>query len=379
VVLALLVSGLFAASVLAPPFKFKTGLITNNEPLVEPGYVLYSGRDGIVYLVAQNGQLVRRWQAPIADHAFGHPIGLENGNILGRLSEDGPGGTVVEMDQGGNLVWSFDPPDGFAFHHDHQRLENGNTLILCAVDVVVPSISPDTLEDDCLLEVSPEGEIVWEWHTWEHFDDFGFSDEIKAMISDHAGDWAHANSAQEIPSDTNHLDPRFKPGNIIISYRFINQVVVVDRDSGDIVWKSDGLTLGQHDAHMLPNSLPGGGNILIFDNGLGGHYNIGGREIWSANSRIAEVNPKTNEVVWEYDATMSGLPAWFFDSFFISSVQRLPNGNTLINEGAFGHFFEVTPDGEIVWDYVNRAEGLQGAVLTNRVYRAKKVPLDWLE
>ena len=31
----------------------------------------------------------------------------------------------------------------------------------------------------------------------------------------------------------------------------------------------------------------------------------------------------------------------------------LPNGNTLVNDGWFGCFFEVTLDGEVVWEYVN--------------------------
>jgi len=34
-------------------------------------------------------------------------------------------------------------------------------------------------------------------------------------------------------------------------------------------------------------------------------------------------------------------------------AQRLPNGNTLITESSFGRFFEVTKQGEIVWEYVN--------------------------
>ena len=37
----------------------------------------------------------------------------------------------------------------------------------------------------------------------------------------------------------------------------------------------------------------------------------------------------------------------------ISNAQRLPNGNTLINEGTFGRFFEVTRDGDVVWEYIN--------------------------
>lgn len=373
-VLALVVSALFASSVLAPPFKFRTGLVTNNAALVEPGYILYGALDGVAYLVDQDGRIINRWFAPIEGFRLGYPRPLENGNFLSRLSESGPGGTLVEMDQRGEVVWEFDPPEGVAFHHDHSRLANGNTLVLCAVDVTVPSISPDPLEDDCLMEIAPDGTIVWEWHTWEHFDDFEFTDEVKALISAEGGDWAHANSASAIPPGLAHVDPRFREGNVIISYRFLNQVVIVDRDTGDIVWRSDGLTTGQHDAEMLGPDVPGAGNILIFDNGLGGLY----EQAWSASSRIVEVDPTTNTEVWEYNATMSGLPVWFFDSFFISGAQRLPNGNTLICEGAFGHFFEVTPTGEIVWDWVNRHEGVQFGVTTNRVYRAEKAPLDWL-
>jgi MYXO-CTERM domain-containing protein len=34
-------------------------------------------------------------------------------------------------------------------------------------------------------------------------------------------------------------------------------------------------------------------------------------------------------------------------------VQRLPNGNTLIAEGAYGEISEVTEAGDLVWYYVN--------------------------
>jgi hypothetical protein len=40
-----------------------------------------------------------------------------------------------------------------------------------------------------------------------------------------------------------------------------------------------------------------------------------------------------------------------FQSLFISGVQRLPNGNTLVCSGAPGRVFEVTPDGQVVWDW----------------------------
>ena len=83
-----------------------------------------------------------------------------------------------------------------------------------------------------------------------------------------------------------------------------------------------------------------------------------------------EVDPATDEIAWEY----RGSPVLSFYSFHISSAQRLPNGNTLICEGGTGRFFEVTPPGEIVWEYVNpfyfpddRFEGM--ANYTFRAYR----------
>ena len=66
-------------------------------------------------------------------------------------------------------------------------------------------------------------------------------------------------------------------------------------------------------------------------------------------SRVIEVNPATNEIVWKYQEARE----FNFFSPRISNAVRLPNGNTLINEGSFGRFFEVTREGDVVWEYVN--------------------------
>ncbi|MGC2221103.1 MAG: ArsR family transcriptional regulator, partial [Methylocella sp.] len=78
----------------------------------------------------------------------------------------------------------------------------------------------------------------------------------------------------------------------------------------------------------------------------------------------------------------SNQPAWSFYSAFISSARRLPNGNTLIDEGMNGRFFQVTPQGEIVWEYLSpyfAPSPLGGnSVVSNFVYRAQPVPYDWV-
>ncbi len=84
---------------------------------------------------------------------------------------------------------------------------------------------------------------------------------------------------------------------------------------------------------------------------------------------MLEINPVTLALVWSYTN------ARFF-STNISSAQRLPNGNTLITAGAGGRMFEVTPKGEIVWEYLFPI--FAGANASNAVYRAYRLPYGWI-
>lgn len=61
---------------------------------------------------------------------------------------------------------------------------------------------------------------------------------------------------------------------------------------------------------------------------------------------------------------------------FISSVQRLANGNTLITEGSGGRIFEVTADHQLVWEYISPYWGQ--CFHQNMVYRAYRVSYDWV-
>ena len=150
---------------------------------------------------------------------MGYTRPLENGNLLGKN-----GKSVFEITQEGKLVWQYTEKEGRDLHHDQERLANGNTLIVCNKDIMRPEISKKLLTDDCLLEVDKTGKIVWEWQTADHFNEFGFSDELKATIMNGYGektqiamggspatkgmDWGHMNAASEIPASAGLTDPR---------------------------------------------------------------------------------------------------------------------------------------------------------------------------
>ena len=386
---------------------------------------------GEATLIDMNGNVVKQWKGVSGFPPRILPGGYLMGYIGTRpMHQDST--TLVQVDWNENIVWKFDraeeirEPDKPPYwssrqHHDFQRegnpvgyyvpgmepkVENGSTLVLAHKDVNNPRITSRLLEDDYIYEITWEGKIIWEWLTSDHFDELGFDEAAKNTIYRNpnwnsmrgSADWAHINSMSLLGPNTyfDQGDQRFHPDNIIVDGRQINVIWIIDKKSGKIVWKVGpdytttpelrklGQIIGQHHAHMIPKGLPGAGNILVFDNGGAGGYgspnpgsvNGVGNAI-RAGSRVVEFNPITLEVVWQYlpGAAGPGDPSFF--SHYISSAQRLPNGNTLIDEGADGRMFEVTPGHEIVWEYVSPFFA-DAKETQNGVYRAYRVPYDWV-
>ena len=119
------------------------------------------------------------------------------------------------------------------------------------------------------------------------------------------------------------------------------------------------------------------GSILVFDNG---NLRTGST---SPFSRALQFDT-SGKVVWSYTDT---LPMAFF-SPYMGGCQRLWNSNTFICESAFGRLFEVTPAGEVVWEFVIPEFGMYPAPLNSfitgshnscfRAHRYAATALPWL-
>ena len=321
-----------------------------------PGLTLYpEAGTGKVHLISMEGKSIHQWNVDAMRARL-----LNNCNLLvihgtkwgmNREPWRGLRNVVREYDWDGNVVWEYRAP-GVA-HHDIHRLENGNTLFL--YKTLLSEEKRKTLKDplwrksnvrsDAIIEVNLEGEVVWEWFAEDYLDpnkcgERGCPELKKAKIGEKEVDWTHINTSSIVPSNK-HFDQgdlRFKPGNIFILPRNWWEVLLIDKESGAIVWKYNGDykggLSGGHEVHMIPKGLPGEGNVLIFDNGRN-----------KKASYALEINPVSKEVVWVYDAGKE------FFSQAAGSLQRLPNGNTLLSEDTKGRVLEVSPEGEIVWKY----------------------------
>lgn len=251
--------------------------------------------------------------------------------------------------------------------HEFLRLENGNALLLSyqSRQIDLSSIGGDKkalVYDPVIVEQTPSGEIIWCWNGKEYFDlnDIDNSTnspdvDINAIFPFHV-DYAHANALSLFPD-----------GNILLSLKHLNCVIKIDRQTKDITWCMGGSKCirnqftfvddphngfsHQHSARILPNN-----NLLLFDNGAL-HLR---KESRAVEYEIDEQN-FTARLIWSYSNNQY-TPAQ-------GSVERLPNGNTLIGWG-FGtkpFVSEVTPQGTVAL-----AMNLPRGQIVYRVYQSNK-------
>ncbi len=417
------------------PRVYPTGVTIYDPARAYNCFISFSGPDGNTHLIDMNGNEVHRWPHPGAPGEVIDPklIGGSRGHVLLQLTDtpDPRGGiftngTVGELDWDGIVVWQWgaQAPGGAARqNHDWARLANGNTLLLVTVPRAVPGLSTKGLStkslglkeigDQAIYEVSPDGNIVWKWLAGDHLKEFGFSsagmrylrERVKRNPPEPWG-YLEINDMQVLGPNRwfDAGDQRFHPDNIIVDARKGNVVLIIDKSHSKVVWRLgpdfpgseyspdqriqnqrvprpvDQIS-GQHDAHLIPQGLPGAGNLLLFDDQGGAGFPPAALGIY-AGSRVLEIDPVTKEIVWQYTGENSGRPTWSFFSSFVSSARRLPNGNTLIDEGMTGRLFQITREGDIVWEYLVPYLGvskLAGKAFANPLtYRAQPVPYDWV-
>lgn len=419
------------------------GLFQNDSASYN-GYTLFAPTGfKEVFLIDNCGKRVHSWETNLFP---GQSVYLlENGHLLqtGRLNNGifnggGQGGQLTIYDWDGNVVWSYQVSDSTQLqHHDVEPMPNGNILVLAwerkfKSEVITAGHDITTagseLWPDKVIELKPVGtdsaEIVWEWHAWDHLvQDYDNTKPNYGVVADNpqlfnlnfftltgfpagqvASDWMHCNS----------VDYNEELDQIILSSRHWHEVWVIDHSTttaeaagdtggnsgkgGNILYRwgnpqaydrgdsSDKKLFGPHDAVWIPANYPGGGNIMVFNNGNdrpAGSY-----------STVDEITPPIDSLgnyiigstapfgpdstTWTYAAT----PTSLFYSHNVSGAQRQPNGNTLICEGNQGHFFEVDSNGITVWDYVNPVSttGVNNQFSppgNNYVFRSERYPVDF--
>jgi len=377
----------------------------------------------VTYLIDRNGTVTHTWSSNFLP---GEAVWwLDDETILrsikvGGSGSGGSGGGVQEIQWDGTVIWDYRcNTNGNLSHHDLKALPNGDILLivweyLTRNEAIAAGRNPNNIQGnifmpDKIIEVRPTGPttgvVVWEWHAWDHLiQDYDSSKANYGVVEDHP-ELVDVNYAASFGYDwmhTNSVDYNETFDQIMISVHNFNEIWIIDHSTtteeaaghtggrygygGDLLYRwgnpqayrrgtlSDQRFFNQHDATWIKSDCPGKGNILIFNNGANrpnGQF-----------STVDELTPPVNSLgeyylapggvygpvapTWEYIAK----PPLSFYSSFLSGAQRLTDGNTLICNGEHGEFFEVTPDGETVWEYTNPYP----SPMINRVFKVVFIP-----
>jgi hypothetical protein len=406
-----LIGILFCVLLIMPGFSPLAGKLPGLQNQQDPfdGYTLFAPmRSTTTYLINNSGEVVHTWGSDFRPRMSAYL--LENGNLLRTalpwenptFSAGGAGGRVEEIEWGGTVVWAFEySSDQYCLHHDIEMLPSGNVLMIAweyktAAEAIAagrdPALVTTEMWPDHIIEVEPTGaaggNIVWEWHAWDHLiQDHDSTKENYGVVTEHP-ELIDINFPERVLTDWNHLnsiDYNQEFDQIILSVHAFSEIWVIDHSAtteeaaghtggnsgkgGDILYRwgnpqayraggaADQKFFRQHDAQWIESGLPGEGNVLVFNNGKGRPE--------GAYSSVDEIVPPVDSngtyyltpgsaygpenQIWIYTAEN---PTDFYADQ-ISGAQRLPNGNTLICDGPHGVFFEVTPEGDVVWEYVN--------------------------
>ena len=275
------------------------------------GYNLVFYRRRVPLIIDMNGRVVHSWPEVRA-------TGRVRLNRDGSLVVIGVDNLIKEYSWDGELTWYFQLADKHnSPHHDLIRMRSGNYLILA---------HDGHGHSDYLLEVDREGEVVWEWWFEDHSGSFPNWDPEST-------DPYHTNSIRELSPNSCYAsgDERFRPGNILASARSLNTIFIIDKESGDVVWKYANGFDGQHETAMIDQNVWGAGLITVFNNGL---ENL----LEYRRSKAQAINPITGELIWQYGSD-------FFFSSVGGTAQALPGKNVLITS-SHGAEFSRSPFGD---------------------------------
>jgi hypothetical protein len=417
------------------------GLLKFLPSKVYPGYnLIFPHNQSNVFLLDNCGKVVHLWEGNAQWRPGNAVYLLEDGTLVKCTRPNiflndpiwaGGGGQRIEILSWDNeLLHFYELNDSsFRLHHDAIPMKNGNILMIAWErknydEAISAGRNPDLLPQkevwsEVILEWSPQlDSIVWKWHAWDHLiQQFDPTKNNYGKVADHPGkidinydesdghpDWLHINA----------IDFHEELDQFVLSVPTFNEIWVIDHSTsiqeaasnvggksgkgGQLLFRwgnpaaykngdsNDKKLFYQHDIHWVNKKfLPGeeGFDLMaVFNNRVNPQF-----------SEAATINTGFNIDTWSYDFSM---PVDFekrvkypFSSTKIvsdglSSVQILPNGNWLIMFGRWGFAFEITDDGEVVWEYIipiksgePAVQGTQLSANQNLTFKLNRYGLDY--
>ncbi|MBF0122752.1 MAG: hypothetical protein HQL21_05020 [Candidatus Omnitrophica bacterium] len=323
----------------------KTGTTIYKKDKVFPGYNIYTSDmtlNSFVRLVDMNSSLLHVWERNKKNEPgmWAYATPFPDGSIFVTYE----GATTINwqrVNAASQILATYNLP-GQKAHAATYGLKDGGFLGL--VDNVPDNGRMRDIKNDSLVHISSSGQLLKQIPLSKLFaKDPTYQKKIKSVSQKPKKNSTKLSTNGKIrPFDPTHtvyienleqdIPNIAKKGCWLVTVRNLNRIIIVDPDKEEIIWQwGENIINWPHHAKFI-----NGNQILLFDNGID-----------KKSSRIIIVDIKSKQIVWQYGQK----PDQEFFTYTGGSVQRLPNDNTLISETNTGRAFEVTPSGEIVWEF----------------------------
>lgn len=369
------------------------GVVVNTNERNDSLVFLSGFMDGAsaLRLIARDGTVIANW--PVSYDVIFPDSGRDPGpepDVHGALVEQ-DGSVVfnfeyagmVKLDRCGEVVWTLKHPT----HHSVETARAGGYWVVGRtrhrdnLDNKFPPFTETSsrrgYDDDQILHVSGDGEILLQRSIAEILYDAG----LEALLTangerfDYGAEWwdrelVHVNKIGELSDRLAVAFPMFAPGDLLLSFRTYNLIMVIDPEDWAVKWHQTGPWLRQHDPEFTEDGV-----ITVFNNNGYANSTRFSRPERPLRSNILSVDPETGATEVVYGAGDVQL----MKSTFRGKQDPTMQGGILVTESEGGRVFEVDADGGIVWDYVNRLdENRLGEINEARVYlKSYFEPLDF--
>jgi hypothetical protein len=329
-----------------------TGVVAHEPERVEPGLnFLTSGHGPVALLMDMRGEVLHEWRAEFEQVFPDHPgrdratephrnfwrdaVLFPNGDIVGIWELFG----LFKLDRDSRVLWAV----AEHVHHDLQITEAGEIAHLQAERRMIPGIPEKRAIEDYVVVRDETGRELRrlamsdalqnaDWlglrrAFWARALARGYGLKGKGLF-----DPFHTNSLRLLSDlEAARLGEPFRAGDALVSFAMLDTIAILDMERGTTRWWQQGPFGMQHQPQPTPD-----GGIILFNNFRTAEH-----------SSVVTLDPQTGQVVREY----TGPEAEPLYSRRSGRVQVLQNGNFLIVETDGGRALEVTPAGELVWQY----------------------------
>ena len=344
------------------PAAARAGVRVHEPGLAVDGLNLVTSGDApVVTLMDMDGAVVKTWTVDASKVFPGLKLSgedaekdqflrsarlLPDGGILAVMDQVG----LVRLSAAGAVIWSYRQ----RVHHDAAVADDGTIWTLTRQLRSASDLGREgEVWEDFAEELSPEGRPLRRISLLEALRHSAYAPFLTHPPEE--VDIFHTNSLQVLDGTLSERSAAFRKGNLLLSLHTPDLLAILDPGAKTIVWALTGQWRAQHDVSLLPTR-----RLLLFDN-LG---------TMRAASRVLEVDPFTQQIVWSF----GGRPGDELLSETNGGVQRLPGGNTLVVESNFGRALETTPDGRVVWEWINPNRAGRKKELVATLYSLKRVP-----